>query len=168
MFACLYVPDFAVQAALLPELAEARAALSKAPLVILDGPANLPRVFAANTSAQRGGIQIGMTKLQVETCGGIAMKQRSIAAEEFAQKTLVELGGSFSPRVEAACPGAAILDLSGTEKLFGPWKNCIHNMTAKALAAGLFIRVAIAANPDAAFLAARGFSASTIIPAGEE
>jgi protein ImuB len=168
MFACLYLPDFAVQAALLPEPAETRAALSQSPLVILDGPANLPRVFAATSSAQRTGIQVGMTKLQVETCGGITMRQRSTAAEEFAQKTLVDLAGNFSPRVEATCPGAVILDLAGTEKIFGPWKNCIQNMTAKAMAAGLHIRVAIAANPDTAFQAARGFSAQTIIPPGEE
>ncbi len=168
MFACLYVPDFPVQAALLPEPSAARAALSQSPLAILDGPANLPRVFATNPAARRGGIQIGMTKLQVETYGGIALRERSIPAEELGQRTLLELAGTFSPRVEATCPGAAILDLAGAEKLLGPWKRCVQMIAAQANAASLHVRVAIAANPDAAFLAARGFSAHTIIPAGEE
>lgn len=168
MFACLYVPDFAVQASLLPEPAETKAALGQAPLAILDGPANLPRVFATNLAARRAGIQSGMTKLQVETYGGTALRQRSIAAEELAQTALVELAGTFSPRVESTCAGAVILDLAGTERLFGPWKKCVQIMTAKACAAGFQVRAAIAANPDTAFLAARGFSGNTIISVGEE
>ena len=46
MFACFYVPDFPVQAALLIELPQARNVFKQSPLAILDGPANLPRVFA--------------------------------------------------------------------------------------------------------------------------
>lgn len=41
-------------------------------------------------------------------------------------------------------------------------------MIAAAAEAGFDVRIAIAANPDTAFLAARGFSANAIIPAGEE
>jgi protein ImuB len=188
MFACFYVPDFPVQASLLAELslaeltlaelildepalaepAEARIALSQTPLAILDGPANLPRVFATNAAARGRGIQTGMTKLQVETYGGIELRKRSLEAEDYAQKVLVTLAGKFSPIVESTCDGAVILDLAGTERILGTWKTAIKNMSASALAAGLQIRVAIAANPDTAFHAARGFSLNTIIPAGEE
>ncbi|HUM04416.1 MAG TPA: DNA polymerase Y family protein [Terriglobales bacterium] len=168
MFACFYVFDFPVQACLLPELAEARRVLHRSPLAILDGPANLPRVFATNAVARHAGIQIGMTKLQVETYSGVLLRTRSIAMEGVAQNTLVQLAGTFSPRVESTCPGAVIMDLAGTEKLLGPWKNATHTMVSKAAAAGLNLRIAIAANPDAAFHAASGFSANTIIPAGEE
>ena len=81
MFACLYIPDFAVQAAWLPETSlarpETRAALRTSPLAILDGPASLPRVFATNSAARRAGIQPGMTKLQVETYGGVLLRKRS-------------------------------------------------------------------------------------------
>jgi protein ImuB len=168
MFASLYVPDFPVQASLLAEPAGTRAALTQSPLAILDGPANLPRVFATNSAARRAGIQIGMTKLQVENYGGIELRERSMAAEELGQKALLELAGTFSPRVEATCPGAVILDLAGTERLFGPRKHCVQIITAKANVAGFDVRVAIAENPDTALLAARGFSVNTIIPAGEE
>src|ERR1700690_807238 len=134
MFACFYIPDFAVQAALFPEAAESRTALRASPLAILDGPANLPRVFATNSAARRAGIQPGMTKLQVETYGGVLLRKRSLAEEESAQTALVNFASRFSPRVESTCPGAVILDLAGTERLLG--KNAARNMTARAAEIG--------------------------------
>jgi protein ImuB len=162
MFACFYIPDFAVQAALLQEPAETRAALPASPLAILDGPASLPRVFATNMAARRAGIQAGMTKLQVETYGGVLLRKRSLAEEDSAQAALVNFAGTFSPRVESTCAGAVILDLAGMEKLLGPWPKAARNMTARAADIGFDLRIAIAANPDAAFLAARGFSANYV------
>ncbi|MGA7687370.1 MAG: hypothetical protein WCC32_15020 [Terriglobales bacterium] len=162
MFACFYIPDFAVQAALLPELAETRAALWASPLAILDGPANLPRVFATNMAARRAGIQTGMTKLQVETYGGVLLGKRSLVEEDSAQAMLVNFAGTFSPRVESTCPGAVILDLAGMEKLLGAWPNAARNMAAKAADIGFDLRIAMAANPDTAFLTARGFSANLV------
>jgi protein ImuB len=162
MVACFYISDFAVQAALLPEPAETRAALRASPLAILDGPANLPRVFATNLAARRAGIQTGMTKLQVETYGGVLLRKRSLVEEDSAQTALVNFAGTFSPRVESTCPGAAILDLAGMEKLLGSWPNAAHNMAAQAAQIGFDHRTAMAANPDTAFLAARGFSANYV------
>jgi protein ImuB len=182
VFACFYIPDFPVQATLLPEAKETRAALRAAPLAILDGPANLPRVFATNSAARRAGIQTGMTRLQVETYGGVLLRKRSLAEEDSAQTKLVNFAGAFSPRVESTCPGAAILDLDGTEKLLGPWSKAARSMISKAGEIGFAARVAMAANPDTAFLAAHGFSqiksprvsrpgsawAGIFIPPGEE
>ncbi len=168
MFACLYVDDFPVQASLLAEPVEIRTALKQSLLAVLDGPANLPRVFATNPAAQRAGIRIGMTKLQVGTYGGVLLRKRIVELEESAQNALVEFAGGFSPRVESTCAGAVILDLSGTEKLFGPPQNAARNMTVEANVIGFDLRVAIASNPDTALHAARGFSATTIIPAGDE
>jgi protein ImuB len=168
MFACFYIPDFPVQASLLSEPVETRVTLKQASLAILDGPANLPRVFATNHAARCAGIEVGMTKLQVETYGGVLLRKRIIEAEELAQTTLMQYASTFSPQVESTCAGAAILDLAGTEKLFGPWQNAAREMTTKAVEIGFELRVAIAPNPDTAFLAARGVSGNAIIPAGEE
>jgi protein ImuB len=162
VFACFYIPDFAVQAALLPEPAETRTALRASPLAILDGPASLPRVFATNLAARRAGIQPGMTKLQVETYGGVLLRKRSLVEEDSAQAALVNFAGTFSPRVESTCPGMVILDLAGMKKLLGSWPNAARNMTAHASEIGFDLRIAIAANPDTAFLAARGFSANLV------
>src|SRR5208282_5349961 len=170
----------------LPELAETRTALTHSPIAILDGPANLPRVFAINLAARHAGIQPGMTKLQAGLCAGAVLRKRSLAEEESAQSTLLDCASKFSPRVELTVPGAVILDLSGTDKLFGRhnnsqrnagrenvlqnqvWPRALRAMTAAAAEAGFEVRIAIAANPDTAFLAARGFSANTIVPVGEE
>lgn len=146
--------------------------MQQSPLAILDGPANLPRVFATNSAARRAGIQPGMTKLQVETYGGILLRKRSLAAEESAQTALVEYAGRFSPRVESTSLGAAILDLAGMEKILGSWPNAARAMTVQAAEIGFELRIAIASNPDTALLAARGFSAygspHTVISVGEE
>jgi protein ImuB len=168
MFACLYAPDFPVQASLFSEPEETRRSLKQFPLAILDGPANLPRVFTTNHAARRAGIQIGMTKLQVETYGGVVLRKRIAGAEEAAQNTLLKYASSFSPHVESTCTGAVILDLAGTEKLFGPPQNTARQMTLNAAAIGFDLRVAIASNPDTTFHAARGFAGITIIPAGQE
>jgi protein ImuB len=180
MFACIYVPEFAVQASLLPETAETRMALRRSPIAILDGPVNLPRVLAINFAAHCAGIRTGMTKLQAEVCAGANLRKRSFVEEESAQTALLSCAAPFSPRVESTTPGAVLLDLAGTENLFRlhgrrqnsqefqPWPHALQAITAKAADTGFYVRVAIAGNPDTAFLAARGFSTSKIISAGEE
>ena len=186
MFACIYIPDFPVQASLLPESPEQRPDLDRASVVILEGPANLPYVFATNAAARCAGIESGMTKLQAEMCAGAVLRKRSLSEEDSAQAALIECAATFSPRVESTVPGAVILDLAGTEKLFSreksdpqknsrqlnqpkaPWTRAIQAMTAKTAQAGFDIRIAIAPNPDTAFLAARGFPVNTIISAGDE
>src|SRR5260221_13305469 len=101
MFACLYVPDFSVQAVLRLEPPSTQETLRRAPVAVLDGPANLPKVIALNDPAQRHGIEVGMTKLQVETCGGVTLLKRSLDGEDAAQTALVECANFFSPRVES-------------------------------------------------------------------
>ncbi len=129
-------PILLVQASLLPEPAETRTALQQSPLALLDGPANLPRVFATNAAARRAGIQTGMAKLQVETYGGVLLRKRSIAAEESAQSSLLDFAGRFSPRVESTCPGAAILDLAGMEKLLRMEKKFVAKRSPRHDCAG--------------------------------
>jgi protein ImuB len=168
MFACLLVPDFPVQAALWFEPEDTRERLRRSPIAVLDGPSNLPRVAALNDAARKLGIAAGMTKLHVETCGGVVLRTRSADQEDAAQAALLECAGRFSPRVESTCPGAVILDLSGTQKLFGSPEVATCKMSVGARKAGLHLRVAIAANPDTAMYAALGFTGITIIPAGDE
>jgi protein ImuB len=168
MFACLFVPDFPVQAALLPEEQARRADLRRSPIVIWDGPANLLQVVARNNPARKAGIEIGMTKLQVEIFGGVIARKRCAAEEEFAQHKLIGCANAFSPRVESTCPGTVILDLSGTEKLLGNLESVAGKIERLAEESGFQLQIAIASNPDAALYAARGFRGITIIPSGQE
>ena len=168
MFACLLVPDYPVQATLLSEAPHTREALRRSPTVVLDGPATLLKVVALNDPARHIGIEVGMTKLQVETCGGVLLRKRSLDHEDAAQTALLECARAFSPRVESTCPGTVILDLAGTEKLFGSPETTACKITVRARQVGLHLRIGIAANPDTAMYAARGFGGITVIPDGEE
>jgi protein ImuB len=168
MFACLFVPDFPVQAALLLERKDTREVQRRSPIAVFDGPSNLPRIVALNDAARNTGIEAGMTKLQVETFGGVLLRKRSADHEDSAQAALLECASHFSPRVESTCPGTVILDLAGMEKLFGSSENISCKIAVSARQIGFHLRIAIAANPDTAMYAARGFAGITIIPAGEE
>lgn len=162
-FACIYVPNFSVAAALRaePEL-QARA------LAILEGNPPLEKTIAVNEKARRLGIAPGMSKAQAELCAELALRPRSALRESAAHAALLDCAQSFSPRVEDAACDTALLDLAGLESLFGslPEISCaLHN---RAAALGLAANVAIASTPDTAVLAARGFSGITVIPAGKE
>jgi len=145
-----------------------RQTLKQSPIAILEGPANLSRVVATNGAARSAGIQIGMTKLQVEACGGVFLRKRSLANEETAQAALLDWGRFFSPCAESTCPGTVIIDLLGTEKLFGSPQNTADKIVMQGTKFGFALNVGVAANPDTAMYAARGYSGITIIPQGLE
>jgi len=137
-------------------------------MAVLDGPANLLRVVGLNDAARNSGIKAGMTKLQVEIFDRISIRNRSSAGEESAQDALLTCANMFSPRVESMCPGTAILDLTGTEKLLGSAEKAACKIAVSARQIGFHLRIAIASNPDTALYAARGFAGITIIPSGDE
>jgi protein ImuB len=168
MFACLFVPDFRVQAVLRLEPETSREILKQSPVAILDGPASLPRVVATNEPARLAGIEMNMTRQQVETCGRVWRRKRSPANENAAQAALLDCAASFSPRMESTAPGTVILDLAGTEKLFGSTQALARKIAHQAAEFGFELNIAVAANPDTAFYAARGFAGITMIPPGEE
>src|SRR5690242_20429968 len=165
LFACLFVPDFAVQAALRvnpPAIQIAR------PVAVLDGPASLPRVVALNLAARQVGIEIGMTMLQAAAGNSVLLHKRIPAQEEAAQQALLDCIRSFSPTVESTASGTVIADLSGVERLLGSPQKIGRELAASAAAMNFEVQVALAANPDAALVAARGFCGVTVIPSGEE
>jgi protein ImuB len=162
-FACIFVPNFPVAALFRgePEL-RARA------VAIFEGKPPLEKVFAMNESASRAGITPGMTKAQAELCSELTLRPRSILRESAANAALLDCAQSFSPCVEDAAANAAILDLAGMESLFGTLSEIARNLFHCTADLGLDANVAVASNPDAALLAARGFSGVTVIPQGKE
>src|SRR5579864_8009694 len=160
-FACIYVSNFPVAAALRaePEL-QARA------LAIVEGKPPLEKILAVNEEAVRLGIAPGMAKAQAELCLELALRPRSALQESAAH--------------------AALLDLAGMESLFGSLPEISRAISNRATTLGLVANVAVASNPDAAMLAARGLCGAglcgarlcgagtparvgvTVIPAGKE
>src|SRR5580693_223751 len=158
MFACIFVPNFPVAAVFRaePEL-RARA------VAIFEGKPPMEKVFAVNESAIRVGITPGMTKAQAELCSELTLRPRSLLQESVAHAALLDCAQSFSPCVEDAAADTAILDLAGMESLLGSLLEIARNLFRRAAELGIDGNVAVASNPDAAMLAARGFSGVTII-----
>jgi protein ImuB len=162
-FACIYVPNFPVAAVL-----RAEPELRAQAVAIFEGKPPLEIVFAVNESAGRIGIASGMTKAQAELCSELTLRPRSSLQESSAHAALLDCAQSFSPCVEDAAADTAILDLAGMESLLGSFSEIAHNLFRRSEELGLDGNVAVASNPDAAVLAARGFSGVTVIPFGKE
>src|SRR6202158_4434381 len=162
-FACIYVPNFPLAAVFRaePEL-RARA------VAMVEGKPPLEKVFAVNESAASRGIAPGMTKAQAELCAELTLRPRSPLQESAAHAALLDCAQSFSPCVEDAACDTALLDLAGMESLLGSPPEMAHAICRCAADLGLDGNVALASNPDAALLAARGFSGVTVIPPGKE
>ncbi len=162
-FACIFVPNFPVAAVFRaePEL-RARA------VAIFEGKPPLEKIFAVNESAGREGIAPGMTKAQAELCSELRLRPRSFLQESVAHAALLDCARSFSPCVEDAAADTALLDLAGMESLFGTLPEIAHSLFHCAADLGLDGNVSVASNPDAAVLAARGFSGVTVVSPGKE
>jgi protein ImuB len=170
-FACIYVPNFPVAAALRaePEL-QARA------VAIVEGKPPLEKIVAVDEKATRLGIAPGMTKAQAELCSELALRPRSPLQEAAAHAALLDCAQSFSPCVEDAASDTALLDLAGMQSLLGALPEISRAISNRATTLGLAANIAVASNPDAAAVAARGLCGTgalarvgvTVIPAGKE
>ncbi len=163
MFACIYIPDFSVQAILRLE-PELRAC----PVAVLNGRPPLEKVVALNERARQTGVEVGATRSQLEAWKNLALRARSESQETSAQAALLDCAQSFSPEVEDTSPGTVLLNLAGLEPLLGPLPKIARDLVRRVSQMGLEANLAVAANPDAALLAARGFSGMTLIPEGRE
>ena len=163
MFACIYIPNFSVAAALRGE-----PELHDHPLAIFEGKPPLEKIIAANERAVKFGIAPGITKSQAELCSELALRPRSSLQEHSTHAALLDCAQSFSPCVEDSACDTALLDLRGMASLFGSIHNIARAISERAIALGLQANVAIASNPDAALLAVRGFPGITVIAPGKE
>jgi len=162
-FACIFVPDFPVEAVL-----RAEPELRSQAVAVLEGKPPLQKILVANEDARAKGILPGMTQLQVEGFAEVTLRNRSELQESAAHRALLDCAHSFSARVEDAAPGTLLLDLSGMASLFGPMPKIARDIFHRAMHMGLQTNVAVANTLDAVLLAARGFSGITVLPEGKE
>jgi len=161
-YAAIYIPDFLVAAT-----ARMEPALRRKAVAVLEGTPPVVTVAATNEAAAEVGIELGMTKLQAAAYP-VELRQRSPAQEAAAHAALLDCAQAFSPRVEDTAADTVVLDIAGLERLFGPPAKLAQDLQQHASALALEANVAVAANPDAAILAARGFAGVTIIPPGKQ
>ena len=81
---------------------------------------------------------------------------------------LTALGFEFSPLVEQTAPDTVTLDASGLDRLWGFPQDVAAAIARRAAEIRVKINIALAANPDAAICAARGFPGVSIVPQGDE
>ncbi len=81
---------------------------------------------------------------------------------------LAECAGAFSPRLESAAADTVVLDADGLGRLFGSPEELGRAIMRRAVEMGLAASVAVAATPEAAMHAARGFRGLTVVPPGSE
>lgn len=163
MFACVFIPDFSVQAIIRfePELRVRSVA-------VLTGRPPLEKVVALNERARQTGVEIGATKPQLEAWENLVLRARSESQETSAHAALLDCAQSFSPEVEDTSPGTVLLNLAGLEPLLGPLPKITRDLAQRVSQMKLEANLAVAANPDAALLAARGFPGVTLISEGRE
>jgi protein ImuB len=81
---------------------------------------------------------------------------------------LAALAAEFSPLVERAAVDTVVFDASGLGRLFGPPHEVAAAIERRAAGTGVQANLALADTPDAALLAARGFSGRSLVPHGDE
>jgi len=173
-YACICVREFPAQAML-----RLRPELRAGACAVMAGDPPLEQVCSLNRKARTRGLVRGMTKVEVETFEQITVLKRSPAEEAAAAGALLECAGSFSPRVEA-CPSngvgvgdvfECVIDIVGTEKLFGPAEAMAHKLHSAIRKLGFSACIAVNSQFHAAVIAARGLAACNpvkVIPAGME
>jgi protein ImuB len=166
LYACVHAAEFPAQA-----LLRLRTDLQSEPVAVLEGRAPLETVCALNRQARLMGMVLGMTRLEAEGMAGLKLAVRSPEAEAAARAVLLECAASFSPRIEEAIRGTAcgcVLDIAGTERLFGPPQTLAERLRAALAAAGFRASVAVSANFHAARLKAAATRGITVIAEGQE
>jgi len=169
LYACLYVKEFAAQA-----LLRLRPELQEKPFAVMEGEPPLQQVCSLNAKARRLGVLAGMTKVEMETFPAITILQRSMQEEAASRMALLECAGNFTPRVEEVISDygfLCVLDIAGTEKLFGPAAALADKLKKRVKALGIKASIAVSRNFHAAICLARGMSPGisiTAIPSGDE
>src|ERR1700733_15494827 len=167
-YACLDAREFPLQA-----LLRLRPQLQNKPVAVLDGEPPFEQVCSLNDPALALGIAPGMTKLEMEMFPTTLVLARSRAEEAAAHAALLECAGAFSPRVEDQSSDGyftCVIDIVGTETLFGSPDALGENLLKKTKALGIQATIAISSNFHAARCLARGHSGTGIrvVPRGME
>jgi protein ImuB len=170
LYACVHAAEFPAQT-----LLRLHPELRSAPIAILEGQPPHQIVCSINRAARLAGAVCGMTKLEAESIPALRLTARSLEGEAAARAILLECAANFSPRIEDASlhmnpdtSCACVLDITGTERLFGPPEALAARLRAALSAAGFRASIAVSANFHTARLKAAASAGITVIAAGEE
>jgi protein ImuB len=180
LFACAWAAEFPAQA-----LLRLRTDWQTEPVVVLDGRAPEEWVCSLNRLAERKGAAAGMTRLEAESMPGLRLLKRSAESEAAARAVMLECAAKFSPRIEEVGGNAGlndastlwassgttcafVLDIAGTERLFGPPAQLAERLREELAAAGFRASIAVSANFHTARMKAASMRGVAVIPEGAE
>src|SRR5580658_1355989 len=118
LYLCVFVKEFPAQA-----LLRMRPELSAKAVAVMDGEVPFQQICSLNHAARALGVITGMTRAEMDSFPSVTLLKRSVIEERSSRTALLECAGAFSPRIEENTHGdntlGCVLDISGTEKLFG-------------------------------------------------
>jgi protein ImuB len=156
--ACVLVPHLDVQS-----LERGDPELAGAPLVVCEGR----DVIDLSPAARALGLRPGMTIFQARAAAPDAVfRARSAELVRSAEAALVDLGHSFSPRVESS-HAAICVDVADLGRLFDDEAQIGNALFVGARKLGLAVRVGIAADKTTARIAARAGDVTVVAPGRE-
>ncbi len=168
LYVCLYAKEFPAQA-----LLRLRPELRNKPFAVMEGKPPVQQVCSLNSESRNLGVSSGMTRVEVDTFSSVMLLSRSRAEESGAKAALLQCAGMFSPRVEDRSTDKdflCVIDIEGTEKLFGPPLMLAQTLLHRAKSLGVSASAAVSFNFHAAICMARGMSAQNVVvvASGEE
>lgn len=166
LYACAYAAEFPAQA-----LLRLRTELQSKPVAVVEGRAPEETVCALNQKARQCGAASGRPRLEAEGIAGLKLLARSMDEEAAARAVFLECAAQFSPRIQEANSGTAcafVLDIAGTERLFGPPAQLAGRLRAALAAAGFRASIAVSANYHTARMKAAFCRGIAVIAAGDE
>lgn len=165
-YACIYSREFPAQAVL-----RLRPDRRREPCVVLDGDPPQQIVCSLNARARALGAEPGMTRVDVETLPPLHTLTRARKEESAAKAALLTCVGTFSPRVEDRGTDrefVCVLDIAGTEKLFGAPDTLAANLLHRMRGLGITAVAAVSSNFHAAICLAKGLSTKSRIRVVED
>ncbi|MDE3201954.1 MAG: DNA polymerase Y family protein [Acidobacteriota bacterium] len=165
-YACVHAAQFPAQT-----LVRLRNELRAQPFAVLEGHTPLETVCSINTLAHHRGAVLQMTRVEAEAIPGLRMLPRSPEGEASARAVLLECAANFSPRIEDVSSDtvcSCVIDIAGTERLFGPPHAIAQRIRAVLAAAGFRISVAVSANFHTARTLAAFTRRTAVVSAGDE
>jgi protein ImuB len=166
LYAAVHAAEFPAQVIL-----RLRPDLRSHPCAVLAGSPPEERVCAINLHARKRGVVHGMTRLEVEELGNIHILACSAEMEAAARNVLLETLLQFSPRIEetfAPNSSAFVLDITGTERLFGPPHEIADRIRSMLATVGFRASICICTNFDTARMKAEFSSGISAIPNDKE
>ena len=162
--ACFFIPMFPLAARLRSE-----PSLRDEAVAIVEGNGGAARVVAATRRARKKEIAPGQTLAQARSImPKLIARSRDAECERTAQEALIEVAETFSPRIEDAGNGVALIDIDGMERHYASEEELAKAAIRACDAVALPARVGIAASKLAARVAAELPKSPVIVAAGQE